>query len=449
MGCVEHPYTQPDGPHSPADGGARHGACAAAPAWGAPPGNTAPQKYTADELRASKLVPGSVDSLYVSFAGTLFAAVAEELVDRKQLAQCPEDEAKELAQYHVGSMLFSVSDKGRRRAEFVLRSPHCQLEIARGPRVPLAYVQIASAFLSGVGVDVALDQVRRVVNALGAVAGDETVSRLDLCVDFVPSLPLRHWSDERWVTRAARIDSHSVRGRFTGWSFGAGAVLSARLYDKRYEVENISHKLHVSGRWEEAGIDWKEPVWRLEFQLCRPALKEFGIQCWADARARLGDLWAYCMNWLSLREPDGDGNRSRWPVAPLWNDLAGASWSGVVGPLKRCRTAGDLGIRKMTQILIGLIASSMAARGSVDFSEGLGELLHVADTLCMNDGQTLALCVERKARVKAAKLCTVNNRAMRGVDAARTEAAASAYRQRRSDPGYASGTSGVLSGGSR
>ena len=394
------------------------------------------------------MLPGSVDSLYVSYAGTLFSQVADELADRKRLAQCPEDEAKELAQYQVGSILFSVSDKGRRRAEFVLRSPHCQLDVARGPRVPLAYVQIASAFLAGVGVEHALDQVRRVVNALGAAAGDETVSRLDLCVDFVPSLPFRHWPDELWVTHASKIDSHSVHGHFTGWSFGAGAGLSARLYDKRYEVEKVSHKFHMYGPWEAAGIELAEPVWRLEFQLCRPVLKELGIQCWADARTRLGDLWAYCTEWLSLRAPNDDGNRSRWPTAPLWSDLASARWSGVLAPAKRCRTAGEPGLHKLTQMLIGLISSSMAALGIVDFGEGLGTLLHSADDLCMNQGHTLALCVERKARVKAARLCTVNNREARGVDGPRVAAAASAYRQRRSDQGFASGSSDVLKDGS-
>ena len=103
-------------------------------------------------------------------------------------------------------------------------------------------------------------------------------------------------------------------------------------------------------------------------------------------------------------------------------------------------------MRRLLQMVIGLLSSLMAARGIVDFSEGFAELLRVGDALCMNEGQTLALCVERKARVKAAKLCTINNRAMRGVDAARTEAAASAYRQRRTSLGLASGSSGAAKG---
>ncbi|WP_298193724.1 hypothetical protein [Metallibacterium sp.] len=310
---------------SHAGGGAQARACAAAPAWGAPPGNTAPQKYRAHALRALKVLPGAVDSLYVSYSGTLFSSVAEELDDRKRLARCPEDEAKALAQYWVGPHLLSVSDKGRRRAEFVLRNSRFSLDVARGSHVPLAYVQIASSFLAQVGVQAALGAVRFVVNSLGAVCGDETLSRIDLCVDFVPSQPLDRWPDDLWVTRASRIDTHAVRGRFTGWSFGLGAGLSARLYDKRFEVETVSEKVYMYGLWESAGVAATDPVWRLEFQLVRPVLKELGIRTVADATSRLADLWSYCCTkWLSLRVPAADRNRARWPLAQLWTDWTAA-----------------------------------------------------------------------------------------------------------------------------
>ena len=445
---MAHPYDNLLSPPEPPMGPEALGdASAVAGVGGAPPGNTAPPKYRADELRAVKVAPGAVDSLYVSYAGTLFESVAEELADLKRLAQSPEPEAQELAQYASGSLLFAVSDKGRRGAEFVLRSPHLQIDVSRGPRTPLAYVQLGSSFLTAVGVDAALQQLRSAVNTLGAVSGDETISRLDLCVDFVPSLPFDHWPDQRWVTRAAKIDSHRTKGHFTGWSFGAGADLSARLYDKRYEVENISHKFHMYGVWESAGIAATDSVWRLEFQLRRPVLKELGIRSWADAKARLGELWAYCMQWLSLREPNGDQNRSRWPVAPLWVDLASAPWVGFVVPAKRCRTAGEMGIRATVQVILGLLSTLMARDGILTFAEGLGTFLHWADVLCMNEGRTFAQSVEQKARAKAAKLCTVNIRTARGVDDARVAATARAYRGRRSGPGFASGSSGPLSDG--
>lgn len=442
---MEHPSDNPLSPLGPPMepeplGDAR----AAERVGGAPPGNTAPPKYKADELRALKVAPGAVDSLYVSYAGTLFDSVAEDLADRKRLAQSPEPEAQELAQYASGSLLFAVSDKGRRGAEFVLRNPHLQLDVSRGPRMPLAYVQLGSSFLTAVGVDAALQRVRNVVNGLGSVAGDETVSRLDLCADFVPSLPFSHWPDERWVTRAVRRDSHLSRCHFTGWSFGASADLSARLYDKRYEVEHISQKVHMDSVWESAGIAETDPVWRLEFQLRRSVLKEFGIQSWSDAKPRLGDLWAYCMKWLSLREPNGDENRSRWPVAPLWVDLAHAPWSGFVAPAERSKTAGEMGIRSAMQFICGVLSTLMARHGIVNFAEGLGTFLHWAEVLCMNEGHTFAQSVEQQARVKAAKLCTVNNREGLGVDRVRVAASAEAYRSRRSGPGLASGSSSPL-----
>ena len=72
--------------------------------------------------------------------------MADELADRKLLAQSREDEAKALAQYEIGPHLFAVADKGRRRAHYVLNNPRFSFDVGRGANIPLAYAKIASSW---------------------------------------------------------------------------------------------------------------------------------------------------------------------------------------------------------------------------------------------------------------------------------------------------------------
>ncbi|WP_298193751.1 hypothetical protein [Metallibacterium sp.] len=99
------------------------------------------------------------------------------------------------------------------------------------------------------------------------------------------------------------------------------------------------------------------------------------------------------------------------------------------------------------QLFRGVLASRMAVRGITDYDEGLGTFLHDCDQLCMADGLTFAQSVQYRARVKAAKLGTVDNRGARRVDAGEIEAAASAYRQVRTSGGSAAAGSSDTSGG--
>lgn len=124
---------------------------------------------------------------------------------------------------------------------------------------------------------------------------------------------------------------------FTGWSFGKGD-LGGRLYRKDVEIRQESKKYWFFDLWafvlaptsssDRAAIlaELKEePIWRLEFKLRRPALKEFRIESLEDLVKQSGAFWHYLAgDWLTLRVP-GRSRRSNWPVDPRWEHLASRS----------------------------------------------------------------------------------------------------------------------------
>ena len=113
-----------------------------------------------------------------------------------------------------------------------------------------------------------------VINTLGQVKGEPTVSRADLCVDFAPPIPMDAWSHHSWVTRARSIDPHYVNHQFTGWSIGKGGIMMARLYDKVAEILAKQRGEHVFQLWGQRGWDLTDPVFRLEAQFRREVLGE-------------------------------------------------------------------------------------------------------------------------------------------------------------------------------
>jgi len=139
----------------------------------------------------------------------------------------------------------------------------------------------------------------------------------------------------------------------------------ARIYDKTLELKPRKADWPVA-LWKDP--DPAQPVWRIEFQFRRDALRTFAIQTAADALALRQGLWDYATGqWLSLRTRDQDANRARWSEAPEWSVIREAQVGSPCSPLvrQRIRNADRL---KLLQGFLGY-ASSLAAYGEEDEME--------------------------------------------------------------------------------
>jgi hypothetical protein len=142
----------------------------------------------------------------------------------------------------------------------------------------------------------------------------ESVSRVDFSFDY--NLPTVDFTEDHFVSRTNKDSQHRENGRVQTFTFGRDNIV-LRVYDKVAEVEQQSDKVWFFTLW---GQD--RDVWRIEWQVRKDVLREFGIVTFEDLRKCQGDLLRYlCTDHTTLRVPEGDGNRSRWPLHPLWQDL--------------------------------------------------------------------------------------------------------------------------------
>ena len=403
---------------------------------GAPPSNTAPANCI--EGQNTQLLRVGIDSLYLSYHGTLSAEMAIRLDKLKELAQSKDPDRVKLAQISIGEHLFEVKDRGRFPYEFILVDRWYRIEVAglRAERAPMAYVKIASEPLTFEGPERVEADLRSVIEALGLVDGEPSVSRADLCVDFTTDLAIGSIQEREWVTRARTFSQHSVSRKFSGWSIAVGSDLSARLYNKLLELDK-SGKDYLRQIWMDLGWDGIQDIWRLEFQYRREVLRQLGVKYFRDLLQLLGGLWFYSTNdWLRLTCPDPiDKTQTRWPTNPMWQALQGADW-GVEQGCHRNKTSTGRPPSERWLYVNGLsaVTSFMALHGVTDAGEG-GRLYFSAareyhDSKEYLTGVSFQEYMEQKVALKARRYGSIHNEPPDGQTHPMDAAVAKEYRRR-------------------
>ena len=303
--------------------------------WRSESPNRGPPKNRDEALTSSvRVLAAGIDSLYVSFKGELDATRLDAMELLKVKAQeagqpqlcLPVDGRKALMQ-----------PSGWGSYRYWLRCGDFDVFLGRGQSLPAAYARIASEFVHEVGPIKALADLKSFVGALLDQVDDAICSRVDIYADFQGWLPVLE-DYHRFVTRSRRNTSHIAvhhdGRRFTGFTFGRDAMV-ARLYDKSLEFVH-SGKGWMREVWADR-LDPSLPVWRLEFQLRREVLAECSLRRPEDVVDQRNSLWAYAMQWLSLREPTARATRTRWPVAGVWSELKRSQAGATYSPLVRMR----------------------------------------------------------------------------------------------------------------
>jgi hypothetical protein len=342
-----------------------------------PPSNTG----TDGSIDLCQPLRWGIDSLYLSYPGQLSDKARTELESLKKLAQGPEHEAAN-AQYAFDGHVFEVSDKGTGSFAFRLADGAFDIKLSksRTGKLPMAYVQIRSGLLAHKGPEAIENHLRSVLQCFGEVHTPK-VSRIDLFLDFASTVNMEGWRREAWVTKASAVHQYAEDSVFTGWSIGAGSSLMARLYLKSLEVKK-SGKEYLLELWRRAGWNGVLPVWRLEFEFRREVLAQLKLSSLPEVLGNLNGMWGYASTeWLKLCEPnETDRTRSRWPIHPLWLELASVDWETKGGPLSRefkpTRAPSEVWLG---QRALSLLASVASVKGLGDIDAACGWVESLAD----------------------------------------------------------------------
>jgi len=369
---------------------------------GAPPSNTAPSKY-----KNTKILRSGIDSLYLTYPGNLRSELEDLLRSKKLAAQSKVTADRIEATVHIADQPFTVSGRGRGPFGYQLNHNwyHVSVSGREAGRMPLLQAQLSSEALTLASLDELVSSLGVLAEVLSGDIERPSVSRVDLCTDFVTDEVLEHIPVSDWVRRCRRFAQYYQGDRYSGLTFGAGNQLSCRLYDKTLEIEK-SGKDYLHELWRERGWDGVSPVWRLEFQLRVGVLSELKLRDLEVLRDNLSALWEYCSHeWIRLAKPDGGKNRSRWINHPMWDVLQNAQFNeDAVIPLQRVRKDQSPEDDRLFVHGLGALTSFMAREGIDSLEDGIEAFYSAAHSyhrrLSQHTGRTLPTYVREKVQLK-------------------------------------------------
>ena len=173
----------------------------------------------------------------------------------------------------------------------------------------------------------------------------ESLSRVDFCFDY--HLPEIDFNEDYFVSRSSKDSQYRDNGRIETFRIGKGDII-LRVYDKVSEIKQKSEKVWFYLLW---GRDCD--VWRIEWQIRKPVLRQFGIRTFENLKERQGDLLRYLAGEHdTLRIPNEDKNRSRWVLHPLWIDLQ--ERVRQIESLGVSRVIGQPGVLQERMVRIGI-----------------------------------------------------------------------------------------------
>lgn len=310
-----------------------------------------------------------IDALYLSARGEVPSVLLDDLDRLKSEARDTDQPVDAtLGGYQVG-----VLGNGWGKYRYCLKHELARVGVTQSDRLPAVRIQPTATALHTIGPETTVLWARNLLDALG-IDAVLNVSRLDLHSDWQG-----FWiePDERsnFVTYSDKRSLYEVGEALSGLNFGKrGGALYARIYDKTRESEGKGDDWwpDVSG----PRFDPEQRVLRIEFEINRDGLREFGVHAPEDAFENLGPLWAYATSqWLTLRRPTSDDTRSRWPLDPRWTAVQRYSLSGNSLPAERMRAGAASGeLRRMLPQLVGYLAGSAVPLGTTSLDDTLDAL---------------------------------------------------------------------------
>jgi hypothetical protein len=311
-----------------------------------------------------------VDALYLSGR----AVLPEALLGDLQSVRSQAEESERPVSWDFGGQECQVAPHGFGKYRFCLRHRFGQIGLTPSRALPAIKVQPRAEFLHGCGPAGATVWFR---DLLQAACGPVrlSVSRLDLHADF------QGWDidgDDRhnFVCRASSRRTFEESDSFNGLQFGSrgSGTVVARIYDKTEESARSG-----SAYWPEiwgSRRDPERPVLRVEFQMGREALRQYGLDAPEEVLAATGSLWVdLTRGWLSYRVPSADRTKSRWPVAPQWEAIQRATIGDDSWGIKRTYEGKRRGeLENLAPALVGYLSNLAALTESQTWEDVLPHL---------------------------------------------------------------------------
>jgi len=222
---------------------------------------------------------------------------------------------RHLSEVTLGTESFGLASHGTSSGYPVLLANESFTVQCGENNVPSFFVTYSSLALWHEGLEKLHLRFLAWADSVGLVPSkSETISRVDYAVDF--HLPVMDFGADDFVSQAIKDVQHRKNGQVQTFRFGQDSIM-LRVYNKSDEVKEQSGKYWLHSLW-----GYEEDVWRIEYQIRKDTLREFGISSLANLLSQYGVILSHLAHeHTRLTIPSEDSNRARWQTHPLWKSL--------------------------------------------------------------------------------------------------------------------------------
>lgn len=347
-------------------------------------------------MQVSEIVELSsgVDALYLSGR----AVLPPDLLTRLEEARAEATELNSHPPFQFGELETTMAPHSWGKYRYCLRHATGQIGLTARTGIPSIRYQPRAEFLHGVGPRfVAAYTHDQLGSECGAVR--LSVSRVDLAVDF-QGFDFLAQPKDHFVTRANNRVTYEEDQVVTGLQFGTRktGTVHARVYDKTKDIARTGADFwfDIWGDRYELG----QPVTRLEFEINRAALRQYGLDSPDQVLDAAGSIWLDLTNsWLTLRRPTNDRTKSRWPVHAAWEEVRRANFSEEFWGIRRTYEGKRIGeLRKLMPALTGYLVSFAALTNANSIEDILNVLPHELKQYERKSSVTMPERISRRKR---------------------------------------------------
>ena len=205
------------------------------------------------------------------------------------------------------------------------------------------YEEVKGRILNRLGTLEAMGKGRH--NDAGKVINTplERISRFDYCFDFIMGADFKPTPDRFVAHQRAKKHVYGEHGVLPSYSSSNGDKINTirigEMPNRQIAIYNKTKEIKSNAKqywWDIWGIDKKsfkesfKQIWRIEVRAGKTELDKWPLKRFKEFEDKAGDVTNSILKAIRYTDPlKGDLNRSRWPIAPIWQKSIDTSYKAL------------------------------------------------------------------------------------------------------------------------
>ncbi len=170
----------------------------------------------------------------------------------------------------------------------------------------------------------------------------ERISRFDYCFDFITDSAYQPLAERFVAHQRSKKHVYGEHGTLPTYNASNGDITNTirigEMPNRQIAMYNKTKEIIASSKkywWDIWDIDpapfknGEKQIWRIEVRAGRNELDKWPLKRFDEFDDKAGDIIVSILKAIRYTNPISDQNRSRWPIAPLWQETIDTAYKAL------------------------------------------------------------------------------------------------------------------------